>query len=135
MHTCAHNPLPGTDLFDPSDDAPQWAGVDLATGPDQTAGLYIVTGTLARNAEVRTKPIGHEGNPAPVLCMDIVHVGPTAHTVHAEQVYPEPQRKQAETMAAQLRKGMRVTVHCPMAQARIALPAVTHIQIQPAAKA
>lgn len=129
------NPLPGSSLWgDEPEPAESWIGIDPASGPDQMAGLYVITGTLARNAEVRTKPIGAQGDPAAVLCLDLQHVGPIAHSVHAEQVFPEADRKHAEALAAQLRKGTTVTVTCTMAQARIALPAVASVQINAPSK-
>ena len=130
MHTCALNPVPGTDLFA---EAPEWMGVDLASGPD-TSAVVIYSGTLARNAEVRVKPVGSEGNAAPVLCMELIRVDPAAHSVHAERVYANHQRGEAETLAAKLRKGMHVIVTCPVSDARISLPNVLQLDISPATK-
>lgn len=130
MHTCALNPVPGTDMFA---ETAEWTGVDLGNGAD-TSAVVIYSGTLVRNAEVRVKPVGSEGNAAPVLCMELTRVDPAARSVHAERVYPNHQRAQAEAFAAQLRKGMHVIVSCPVSDARISLPNVLQLEISPAAK-
>lgn len=135
MHTCAHNPLPGTDLFgEVTEPTENWAAVDLASSPDMHAVVVVYSGTLARNAEVRVKPVGSEGNAAPVLCMELTRVDPTAKSVHAERVYPNNKRAEAEALAAQLRKGMHVVVSCPVSEARVSLPNVLQLDFTPATK-
>jgi len=135
MHTCAHNPVPGTDLYGEAPEPTEpWAAVDLASGPDMTADVLIFSGTLARNAEVRVKPVGSEGNTVPVLCMELTRVDPTARSVHAERVFLASQRAEAEAFAAQLRKGMHVIVSCPTNEARISLPNVLQLDFSPATK-
>lgn len=133
MHTCAqHNPLPGTDIFgDAGEGAPQVFGVDLASGPDLTVHLLACVGTLARDAEVRVKPVGRQGDPAPVLCLDLQDVVPHASAVHVEQVFATADRAKAEAIAARLRKGMRISARCLMQDVRLSLTNAFGIEAQP----
>lgn len=132
MHARAHhpNPLPGTDIFGTAGE-PHLIGVDLASGPDMTAHQLHCVGTLAHHAEVRTKPTGPQGDPAPVLCLDLQDVVPGFLAVHLEQVFAPAQRHQAEALAARLRKGMRVAAWCPMQAVRLSLTDVQHIDVLP----
>ena len=119
----------------PEAQAPQLIGMDWATGQDQTAHLLLCTGTLARDAEVRTKPHGPQGDPAPVLCLDLLDVVPHASAVHVEQVFAATDRRRAEQLAARLRKGMRVTARCLMRDVRLSMTAafaIEAIPVQPA---
>lgn len=127
MAARVHNPLPGTDLFGETDDTePGFTGA----GPE--AHLLICTGTLARDAEVRVKPVGPQGDPATVLCLDLQDVTPNARAVHVEQVFANSDRPRAEAAAARLRKGMRVTARCPMQEVRLSLTNAFGIEAQPA---
>ncbi len=106
---------------------PEPAAPDLfaADGPSRLA----FTGVLARDAEIRIKPVGQERRPMPVLCLDLLEVGPGHHPLHAEQVYTEATRKHAEAAAARLRQGVRVTVTSPMDHLRLSLPHVETIAL------
>lgn len=116
MHTCAQEP----DLFG----APP-------SQSEQVDALIVITGTLADKAEVRVRAMG--AHAIPVLCVNLLHVGPADHKVHVEQPYPQDQRHQAEALAAQLHKGMQVSVTAPLRGALLSLPAaqsiapITHI--------
>jgi hypothetical protein len=120
MHTCAHHPS-----------EPLLLGVDLANGPDQSAHLLMCTGTLARDAEVRTKPHGPHGDPAPVLCLDLLDVVPHTSAVHVEQVFAPTNRRRAEQLASRLKKGMRVTARCLMRDVRLSMTAAFAIEAIP----
>lgn len=132
MHTYAHhrNPLPGSSLFGDDEDeaapaaqapAPAVALLDLAA--------LAITGTLSKDAEVRVKPDGAQGDPVHVVCMDLQDLAPNVRAVHVEQ--PHTSRAQADACAARYRKGMRITVHCPVQDVRLSLPNAQHIEVQP----
>ncbi len=106
---------------------PLWMGFDLATGADKVT--VSITGTLAQDAQVRVKPNGAQGDPAHVVCMDLQDLVPNASAVHVEQPYTD--RAKADACAARYRKGMRVTVHCPLQDVRLSLPNALQIDIQP----
>ena len=110
---------------------PVLIGMDLARQPDQAAHLVLCTGTLARDAEVRTKPVGALGDPAPVLCLDLHDVVPHAAAVHVEQVFAPTDRRRAEQLAARLKKGMRVTARCLQRDVRLNLTAAFGIEALP----
>ena len=132
MPSRMHNPLPGTDLFGLDDAEHTLLGMDLASGPDFTAHLLVCIGTLARDAEVRVKPVGPQGDAAPVLCLDLQDVTPLASAMHIEQVYTNADRAKAEAAAARLRKGMRVSARCAMQDVRLSLTNAFAIEAQPA---
>jgi hypothetical protein len=132
VHTYAlHNPLPGSSLFG-DDEADTSTGRAHQAGPvvDLFAlGAVSITGTLVQNALVRVKPDGAQGDPVHVVCMDLADLAPNVRAVHVEQ--PHPNRAQADACAARYRKGMRITVHCPLQDVRLSLPNVQHIEVQP----
>lgn len=96
-----------------------------ATAPAAPLDLRLTfSGVLAAHAEVRTKLL--DGCIyVPALCLDIEHVGSGHHRVHAEQLFTEATRADAEALAHRLRKGQRVTVTTALADMRLFLPAAT----------
>lgn len=110
---------------------PDVFGLDWATGPDRTEHLLMCTGTLARDAELRTKPHGPQGDPAPVLCLDLLDVVPHTSAVHVEQVFAPTDRRRAELIAARLKKGMRVSARCLMRDVRLSMTAAFAIEAIP----
>lgn len=111
-------PVTAGDMFDQP--APSGAEIDAAIA----STIVIFTGSLARNAEVRSKPIDAAGHIAPVLCIELLIATPCPHVVRAERPYTEATRKQAEADAARLKKGQRVSVSSPLLGMRVYLPAV-----------
>ena len=89
------------------------------------------SGTLAHDAEVRSKPVGDGQHVLPVLCLDLCGVGPALHALHAEQIYSEATRKQAEQLARTLKKGQRVSLSTSLLDMRVFLPHVDSISIDP----
>jgi hypothetical protein len=76
--------------------------------------LYFdLHGVLLQDAQVRAVLVGEDKHPVPVLWLEIhpLHamVG-SGRTIHAEQIYSEASRKQAEHKAASLKKGARVRI-------------------------
>lgn len=119
MNTAVQTSEPEADLF---------GGAAAATAfpahgapPDCTLAF---TGVLAQHAQVRTKQLD-DCHYVPVVCLDIEHVGPGHHRLHAEQPFTDATRHEAEALAKRLRRGMAVTVTTGLADIRLALPAAT----------
>lgn len=106
------------------------ASADMFAGTEHATPLLQFTGTLARDAEVRVKPIGTDGHHVPVLCLELHHIGAGQHTVHAEQVHTEATRHLAEAAAARLKAGATVALTTPTHHLRLVLPFVEQIQLQ-----
>lgn len=83
--------------------------------------FILIEGTLAQDAQVRTKPMGEGETPMPVLCLVINTIGPNKVPVCAEQTYPPSLRAEAEKAARTLRQGMYVSVKAPCAHIRTTL--------------
>ena len=80
------------------------------------------TGTLVL-AELRSKICDRAGHAVPVLCLHLADVGPASQSVYAEHAYTEATRPEAESWAARLHKGMRITVSTALSDIRLTLPA------------
>lgn len=98
-----------------------------AQQPQPTHQCLQFTGVLRADAQVRVKPIGADGHVLPVLCMELSHVGDAHHTVHAEQIYSEATRAQADAKAKTLKKGTTVSVSHSLLDMRIFLPRVESV--------
>ena len=83
--------------------------------------FVVIEGTLAEDAQVRTKPMGEGGTPMPVLCLVINTIGPNPLPVRAEQTYPPSHRAEAEKAARAMRRGMQISVTAPCAHIRTTL--------------
>lgn len=106
------------------------ASADMFAGTEHAAPQLQFTGTLARDAEVRIKPVGADGHHVPVLCLELHHIGTGQHTLHAEQVHTEATRHLAEAAAGRLKAGATVTLTTPSQHLRLLLPFVEQIQLQ-----
>lgn len=84
------------------------------------------TGTLAHDAEVRSKPVDHGTRVVPVLCLDL-RVGQPAHTLRAEQLYTEATHADAERVARTLKRGQVVCLTTSLLDMRVFLPHVESI--------
>jgi hypothetical protein len=94
--------------------------------PDVDDGTRLITGTLTRNAEVRTRPLDGAQS-LPILCFDIQTDGPAHLPVHVEQPFEPGHHAQAEAAARRLRKGTHVTVQTPVLGWRLVVPNATHV--------
>ncbi|ATA54563.1 hypothetical protein CKY39_16115 [Variovorax boronicumulans] len=112
-----------------------FGSVDLASGPDMHAEMLAIPGVLIANAEVRTKLVGLDQHPLPVLVLELRPLSGLQRVVHAELVYTEPARKSAERLAATLKKGTRVTVTTPLDDMRTYFPHVAAVALIPTPKA
>lgn len=88
-----------------------------------------LSGVLLQDAEVRTRPMGDDNTPMPVLCLVMQSDGSCTAPVRAEQVYPAAMRGDADRAARALKKGMRVTVWAPIAELRTTLGMSSRIQV------
>lgn len=89
--------------------------------------LFEFEGVLRAPAEVRMR-MNQAGEAVPVLCLELMHVGPGAHTLHAEQPYTEATRAQALALAARLRKGARVCVQSGLVGVHMYLGQVQNVE-------
>lgn len=112
-----------------------FGSVDLAPGRDMHAVMLAITGELITDAEVRTKVVGLDQHPLPVLVLELRPLSGLHRVVRAEQVYTEPARKAAERLAATLKKGARVTVTTPLDDMRTYFPHVAAVALIPSSKA
>lgn len=83
--------------------------------------FVLIEGTLAEDAQVRSKPMGEDATSMPVLCLVINTNGPNPLPVRAEQTYPPSHRAAAEKAAHAMRRGMQVSVKAPCAHIRTTL--------------
>lgn len=88
-----------------------------------------LSGVLLQDAEVRTRLMGEDNTPMPVLCLVMQSDGSCTSPVRAEQVYPAALRSDADRAAKSMKKGMRVTVWAPIAQLRTTLGMSSRIQV------
>lgn len=88
-----------------------------------------ISGVLLQDAEVRTRPMGDDNTPMPVLCLVMQADGSCTAPVRAEQVYPAGLRGDAERATKTMKKGIRVTVLAPIAQLRTTLGMTSRIEV------
>ena len=111
---------------------------------DQTAAPLVcvshkqlvvqIVGVLLSAAVVRTKVVGLDHHPMPVLCMEVRPLAMSAgfkQTIHAEQVYTEATRHQAELKAATLKRGSQITLTTTLIDMRTLLPHVQDVALCP----
>jgi hypothetical protein len=91
-----------------------------------------IEGVLLQSAEVRSKPVGDGSHMRPVLCLEIapLHKGLRRH-IHAEQVYTEAGRKDAEARAAGLKRGAHVTLTTSLIDMRTVFPHIQSVVLTP----
>lgn len=118
VHTSAP---PEPDMFEGTESAPVAHG-DLT--------LQIV-GVLIKSAEVRTKLVGEDQHPLPVLCLDVRPLSGLRRTTHVEQIFSEATRKEAEQKAATLKRGAHVTFTTTTRDMRIVYPHVQSVALNP----
>ncbi len=112
------------------DDEPDmFAGTDAAPPAED---VYEIHGVLTASAEVRTKLTGHGVHPLPVLCMEVKPLNGLKRTIHAEKVFSEASRKEAEQLAATLKRGARITLTTSLRDMRTILPHIKSVAITPA---
>ena len=98
---------------------------------EPAADCLAFTGTVARQADVRVRPMGADAHMVPVVCIELIDVGPSGHSLHAEQVFTNATRAQADQLAARLQRGVRVTLTTPLTGMRLVLPHVRRVELRP----
>ena len=109
------------DMFDPMADTP-------APPPLLPTRIGFI-GTLLSPAVVRFKPTRDQLHVVPVLCLELRSHGPGHQTMHAEQIYTDATRPQAEALAKRLPKGAQVHILTALADMRITLPHVDSVEL------
>lgn len=116
VHTSAH-----------ADEPDMFGGLDAGPGLDLHAAVLVLKGELISDAEVRTQLVGADAHPRPVLWIEFRPLSGLQRIVHAEWIYTEAKRKQAEAIAATLKKGARVAVTTPTNGMRTIFPHVAEV--------
>jgi hypothetical protein len=86
--------------------------------PRITADMQI-SGTLARDAELRNRVLDSAGHNVPVICFDLVATGAAHMPVHVEWPQPANAHSAAERLAKSLKRGMAVIVQSPLVGMRL----------------
>lgn len=92
------------------------------------AGDCLVTGTLTRAAEARTRQLDGEHD-VPVLCLELETDTPAHLPVRVEQPFPVGHYTQCAQAARRLRKGVTVTVQTSVLSWRLHA-AASHVHIE-----
>lgn len=85
----------------------------------QATAAMEISGTLARDAELRNRVLDSAGHNVPVICFDLVATGAAHMPVHVEWPQPANAHSAAERLAKSLKRGMAVTVQSPLAGMRL----------------
>lgn len=120
VHTSAH-----------ADEPDMFGGLEVGADPDLHAAVLVLKGELISDAEVRTQLVGADAHPSPVLRIEFRPLSGLQRIVHAEWIYTEAKRKQAEAIAANLKKGARVAVTTPTNGMRTIFPQVLDVALIP----
>ncbi|MGV0960135.1 MAG: hypothetical protein ACOYB1_09890 [Limnohabitans sp.] len=86
--------------------------------PQATAAIEI-SGTLARDAELRNRTLDGAGHNVPVICLDLVATGAAHMPVHVEWPQPADGHQAAERLIKTLKRGTTVTVQAPLLGIRL----------------
>jgi hypothetical protein len=85
----------------------------------QTTAAMEISGTLARDAELRNRVLDSAGHNVPVICLDLVGTGPARMPVHVEWPQPVDGYQAAERLIKTLKRGTTVTVQAPLLGMRL----------------
>lgn len=90
-------------------------------------------GRLVRAAVVSNKLVDHGTHVRPVLCLELVPLGSNAlhQRMHVEQPYPEARRKEAEALAATLKRGAHVTFRTTLVDRLVVFPHAQSVALSP----
>lgn len=88
---------------------------------------------LVRAATVTNKLVDHGTQLRPVLCLDLVPVGPNLlhQRMHVEKPYPESRRKEAEALAATLKRGAHITFRTTLVNRLVKFPNALSVALSP----
>jgi hypothetical protein len=88
--------------------------------------LLQVTGRIKEDAQVRIQANDH-GHARPVVCFDLVDVGPCHQLVHIEWPFENAHRMAADAAKLRLTRNTVVTVEAPLHRAVLTLPNATSV--------
>lgn len=109
-------------------EADMFGGTDAE--PEMAANRVLeIQGELIHAAEVRTKVVGTDQHPVPVLCIDLRPLSGIKRTIHLEQVYTEATRKDAEAKACALKRGAHITFQTDLTGMRTMFPDVRSVTL------
>lgn len=119
-----HTRASETDMF---------AGTEAAPAVECDDLVLEIHGRLVRAAVVSNKLIDHGTHLRPVLCLDLVPIGPNLlqQRMHVEQPYPESRRKEAEALAATLKRGAHVTFRTTLVNRLVMFPKALSVALSP----
>lgn len=86
--------------------------------PQPTVDMEL-TGTLARDAELRNRVLDNDGHHVPVICLDLISNGSAHMPVHVEWPQPSDGHFAAERLCKTLKRGSTVTVQAPVVGLRL----------------
>ncbi|MDP3228487.1 MAG: hypothetical protein Q8N13_11000 [Acidovorax sp.] len=90
--------------------------------PKPTGLQFEFTGTLTRNADVRSKPPRDGLHVVPVVCMELKSILPGGpRYCYVERPFTDATRPAAEALAKSLKKGTTVTVLAPETDLRVSV--------------
>lgn len=94
--------------------------------------LLEIEGTVATRPTVRTRPVGEQGEPMPVLCLVLNGIGQAAQRrFTCDQIFPIGQHAAAHARAAQLKQGTHVKVQVALDVMETHFPVTAHINAVP----
>jgi hypothetical protein len=93
----------------------------------QTTAAMEISGTLARDAELRNRVLDGDGHTVPVICLDLVAAGPAHMPVHVEWPQPANAHQAAERLTKTLKRGTTVTVQAPLLGMRLVAANATQV--------
>lgn len=97
-------------------------GVDAAAAARAPGVQFEFTGTLTRNADVRSKPPRDGLHVVPVVCMELKSTAPDGpRYCYVERPFTDATRAAAEALAKSLKKGTTVTVLAPETNLRVSV--------------
>ncbi len=108
---------------------------DAVSRADASEGdlVFSFSGRLLSPAIVTNKLVKHGTEVRPVLCLDLVPIGSNALQLRmrVEQVYSESTRKEAEALAATLKRGRLITFHTTLVGRRVTFPDAQFVALLP----
>jgi hypothetical protein len=85
----------------------------------QAMATMEISGTLARDAELRNRVLDRAGHTVPVICLDLLTTGGAPLPVHVEWPQPADGHQAAALLIQTLKRGTTVTVQAPVLDMRL----------------
>lgn len=97
----------------------------------RTETIVEMQGELVADAEVRTMVVGAAARPYPVLVLELKPLNGFKRRVVAQQIFSEADRAVAESKAATLKRGARITLTTTFRDMQWILPHVQAVALVP----